>query len=281
MNKMIEDIVLDLDIDSAKMFKVNYGEFDTLGLSATYHLKFEEFKNSLFGISPENTLPEAIKTKFHELTHLFQMLSTPYGYYYHLIGEFQNDRVEAIAYTLKEKYDIKLKFPLIKLIKALDKEKYYEIWFNVYLWYAAEYVKLFFIGDVQKCLDQGTKNSLLGKLPMIEHMAILDFYMADSYNRTGGHVNYETDNLDKDEASYRQESSLIAAKVMVGLEVSSMLESWAKVIEYWTSDKQAQNNIYQDVSDKFSNNDQISYYWMIQQFSHGGKINNLREFIFT
>ena len=45
-----------------------------------YNATFQEARSSAFLAKGET--PELIRTLFHETTHLYQMLTTPYGYYY-------------------------------------------------------------------------------------------------------------------------------------------------------------------------------------------------------
>lgn len=220
-------ILKEFDIESIKRLKETHGWFDTLALSAHYNYSVEELQRGS---------PNATKTMLHETMHLYQMLSTPYGYYYYSLRDFQNNQIIAIMRLLRDTHGIKLKFPLVDLIARLEpREKFSEVWFNLYLWYLAEFMLLFFEGNSETLNKQLRNNPLLHRL-FPESFAELEFYLVKYYAAHGRKVQYDGHNLNFVESASQQDFFMLFLKLFFW-DVSTLFENWAKLCEYWGSEE--------------------------------------------
>ena len=87
-----------------------------------------------------------MRTFFHELTHFFQLNTTPVGFYLTLLEDYQASQVRNII-----KYINNSNLPIIKtLFDNYPSSKYPEPWMHLRRWYIAELMICIFSGDFKR-----------------------------------------------------------------------------------------------------------------------------------
>jgi hypothetical protein len=275
------EMLTKFDIESVKNFNVVRGMFDNQSLSVRYNYTFEEYKKGLEFQAGQTQLPEVIKTMFHEITHLYQMLSTPYGYYYYSLKAFQANQVGALIRLIRDQHGIKPRFPLINVISRLKPvEKYRQVWGNMYLWYLAEIMLLYLEGDVDSLLKELTNNPMLGLKNFIEYFGEIEFYLVQFYANTGRPLSYQKPSFNVTDESRGIERLLITMKATGDIDVMSLLESGAKIAEFWRSNFEPDTDFRKLFPDSMSSS-QAPYYMLINMVKNGFKAANIREFVFS
>lgn len=274
-------ILSDFNIESIKRLRTGLGLFESLALSVQYNYTFQQYQRGCILFEQEKEIPEVIKTMFHETTHLYQMISTPYGYYYYSLRDLQTNQVIALIKVLKDTYGIKIQFPLIDLIASLKpKENFRELWGILYLWYIAEIVLLYFEGDVDIYLKQRLHNPLLTQKSFTGFFAEIEFYLNKFYAVTGRNIEYSGHNLSPHQNTQKVEKLNIVLKATADTDVMALLESGAKISEYWGSQAQAFPDLPQ-LFPKSMEASQIKYYFLLNIAKNRLKATNISEFVLT
>lgn len=263
-----------LDVNFIKRLRPTLGEFDTIALTAKYNFTFEEYQIGSFQFASKQQATEVIKTLFHETTHLYQILSTPFGYYCYTLRSFQSNQVAILLKMIKEKFNLKVKYPLVSLIESLGpKDKFPELWFNLHLWYLAEIILLYLEGTINFYFKQSKNNPLIDDVSFVNQFAEMDFYLSQYFAQTGRVFKYPGHNLNKNP---NDQIAITALKAFGNQDVLNVMESWAKVSEYW----EYQGDIDQIFPDTLTNS-LNKYYSLIHEAKIRLKVPNFREFTLT
>jgi len=272
-------ILKDFDVDLIRRLRPALGEFDTLALSARYDFTSEEYRIGSILFATQQQVPEVIKTIFHETTHLYQALSTPYGYYYYSLRAFQSNQVVVMLRMIRETCNVKVKYPLISSIASLEpKEKFQELWFSLYLWYLAEILLLYMEGDRYIYLRQARNNPLLKGKRIINCFAEMEFYLSAFFAATGRSFEYPGHNLSSAEESWKEQRAMTVLKTLGDVDVINLLESWAKTSEHW----ECQGEAFPDPFFPHTMSvGQSKYYFLLNHAKNILKVANIQEFILT
>jgi len=273
-------ILKDFDLGSIKTFKANLGEFDTMSLTAHYNNRYSEYQTGATEFMLTGFVPEVMKTLFHETTHLYQFSSTPFGYYFYSLRAFQSNQIVAILRLLQES-GLKVKYPLVDFLSTLrPKEKYEQLWSVLYCWYLAEITYLYFAGDREIFFRQQKLNPLLEKQFMFARFLEMEKLIRDYYCATGRRFKYTDHNLSINEANVQQEMATQVLKATGNLDVMSVLESWAKVSEYWESPYGSSVD-FNSLFPETMTNESSKYYFLLNLAKSRLKKLNLKEFVLT
>jgi hypothetical protein len=272
-------ILQEVDIELIGKQSPTLGVFDSLALSARYNFTWEEYQlGAAFFALNEQALPEVIKTILHETTHLYQMLSTPYGYYYHLVRSFQSNQAVVLWRILQKKGTTK--HPLMTAIaRCRPREAFPDLWFNLYLWYLAEIVLLYMEGNKDIYLRQRLNNPLFKGKPVVQCFAELEACLAALLAATGRNCDYVGHNLFI-EGSRDEEMAMTALKATGDFDVLSILESWAKTSEFWNSEIEGSSYSKYLFPSPLSI-EQSRYYYLIEHAKPSIKTTDHRRFVWT
>ena len=280
---MDRPILTDLDLETFKLFRPKMGTFETLALTAQYDFTYEEYRQGaeLFSSGYAADVPEVMKTMFHETAHLYQALTTPYGHYVHLLRSLQNNLVVTMIKLLQGKYGIRIKYPLIGLIETLKPAaRYEELWFSATLWYQVELLLLYFEGDRYIYSRQRQNNPLLGRLSILDHFKEVEFYLSQYLAQIGSSINYPGAKFSSAEEQARFDLANFVLKMTGDIDVMSVMESWAKISEYWEAPEVAFTDGPHIFSGPMSGS-QAKYYFCLQMAEQRLKFANIKEFVLT
>ena len=229
------DPLLELDVEDVRRYRTRYGAVDALALSVQYNATFQEAASSA-RLAPGET-PEFIRTLFHETTHLYQMLTTPYGYYYYTLRAFQVRQTLWLLRLLKNEHRLRVQVPLLGFIERLEpRERYRDVWGVFYLWYLAEMVLLYFEGEWDVWSRQATRNRVLQPASFVTYFTRLNLYLNQFNQRTGRDTAVAPGPVitGLSDAARRQEEMWISFRASIGVptDVIGALESGAKVAEH-------------------------------------------------
>jgi hypothetical protein len=210
---------------------------DALSLVARYHFPIEQFDRRL------GADPEFIKTRFHEQVHLYQMLTTPYGQYYHLLRRFQEEIILNLIATMQMEYGINVRYPLLKLMNnLLPRRSFSHLWILLHAWLQAEFILLAFEGD----WDRLSKLTLSGLLR--EGDSWLGTFVDVDVNlrrwmQARGIARLPALDSAVNNKHPEAERALLAQKGLVGLDVLTLLENGAKAAEYNLEGEEAHRQV--------------------------------------
>src|SRR4051812_44795944 len=93
----IEELAEDLERINFTRLSTIYGGVDEWSLTASYNFSSSELR----GHFSRDSIPEALRTVYHETTHLNQMAATNYGIYCQTLRARQTELVQAIVDVIK------------------------------------------------------------------------------------------------------------------------------------------------------------------------------------
>ena len=224
----------DFELDSTNIrFSQDYGYFDNLALSASYSFSHEEYFQNKKRL-PNQPLTEPLKTVLHETTHLYQMLATSYGLYYHTLKLLQTDLIRHLIGVLLHKCKIQPKPPLIELCKRFIKANgFNEIKHLLHGWFTAELMILYLEGDVVSYGNLLLKNPLLGAMPMTNYFDQLEYFVTIFLNSNGKSCPAFEPGMKRAGTSLLSEFQYFGLKAMGFPDTVGVMESWGKVAEFW------------------------------------------------
>jgi hypothetical protein len=276
------DPLLELDVEDVRRYRTRYGAVDALALSVQYNATFQEAASSAH-LAPGET-PEFVRTLFHETTHLYQMLTTPYGYYYYTLRAFQVHQTLSLLQLLKHQHGLRIQVPLLPFIERLEpRERYRDVWGVLYLWYLAEMVLLYFEGDYDLWSQQVIRSRVVQPEWFVTLFTRLNLYL-NQFNQVMGRDTVVTPGPVVTELSpmaRREEDTWAGFRASIGLpsDVIGVLESWAKVAEHWRDE----GNDLGRLSAKLlaSPIPQPEYYGMLQIMHQNFRFRTIRELVLT
>jgi hypothetical protein len=277
-----DDPLQELTVEDIRRFRTRYGAVDALALSVQYNATFQEARSSAFLAQGET--PEFIRTLFHETTHLYQMLTTPYGYYYYTLRAFQVHQTLSLLRLLKNEHRLRVQVPLLGFIERLQpRERYRDVWGVLYLWYLAEMVLLYFEGEWDVWSRQATRSRVLQPESFVTYFTRLNLYL-NQFNHVMGRdttVNPGPVITELSPVAKRQEEMWIAFRASIGVptDVIGVLESGAKVAEHWRDE----GNDLGALSAKLVSGPipQPEYYAMLQIMHESFRFKSIRELVLT
>jgi hypothetical protein len=276
------DPLLELDVEDVRRFRTRYGAVDALALSVQYNATFQEAASSA-RLAPGET-PEFIRTLFHETTHLYQMLTTPYGYYYYTLRAFQTRQTLSLLRLLKNERRLRVQVPLLGFIERLEpRERYRDVWSVFYLWYLAEMVLLYFEGEWDVWSRQAARNRVLQPASFVTYFTRLNLYLNQFNQRTGRDTAVAPGPVitGLSDAARRQEEMWISFRGSIGVptDVIGVLESGAKVAEHWRDEGDDLGSL----SAKLTSGPvpQPEYYAMLQIMHESFRFKSIRELVLT
>lgn len=272
-----EPIQFDLDLESIQRLSPGKGLFDTLGLTVSYNFSSDALRSA----TPAGP-SEIIKTVVHETTHLYQMLTTPYGYYYYALRAFQCNQALALIRLLQNDYGVKVKYPLARQIVQLQpRAKYKNLVDNLYLWYLAELLILYFEGNVDAFLDLAVRHPVFRGWSPLQMFAEMERFLIRFFGTIGRPVEeYAGPNLAFNDEAFQIEKMAIGMKAAGDLDMLALLESAAKVAEFWTEPPDGPVDFEKWLPVSMSAG-QSKYYMLIHPVKGGIKAGNIREFVYT
>jgi hypothetical protein len=276
------DPLLELDVEDVRRYRTRYGAVDALALSVQYNATFQEAASSAHLVPGET--PEFIRTLFHETTHLYQMLTTPYGYYYYTLRAFQVRQTLSLLRLLKNEHRLRVQVPLLGFIERLEpRERYRDVWGVFYLWYLAEMVLLYFEGEWDVWSGQATRNRVLQPASFVTYFTRLNLYLNQFNQLTGrdtvvapGPVITELSDVAKQE-----EEMWISFRASIGVptDVIGVLESGAKVAEHWRDEGDDLGGLSARLTS--GPMPQPEYYAMLQIMHESFRFKSIRELVLT
>ena len=221
------DALIDLDLESVRRLRPKSGLTEAMSLTASYDFSFDTYTTSAPGSRPARTV-------LHETMHAYQMLTTSYGHYYRSLRALQASRVITILRLLRESGQA-LKPPLIRQIVAgPSMSASPQLRLELYVWYLAEMVLLYFEGDADRFGQQYLSNPAFRGRTFRDVFADLERYLVQWW-RGHGHNVVAGPMLADDEHTVHDEFMQQVLKIMsVGWgDTLSVLESGARIAEYW------------------------------------------------
>lgn len=219
-------------------FRVWYGGVDQWALTATFDFPKAQFSEVAF--DPENPT-EALRTALHEITHVSQVLATPYGYYTQLVRDFQSHQILRIIHGLNEA-GVGLRQPLARTVQGLpaDDERFDEVRHDLYAWYLAELLMLFHEHGVDTYADILLSGAAAVPSTIAAQFAELNFYLHEFCRHTGRSGLAAADpriafTAGREELE-RRESPIVAMKFFGSdgsFDAESVMESGARAAEFW------------------------------------------------
>ncbi|MCC7505438.1 MAG: hypothetical protein IT259_09060, partial [Saprospiraceae bacterium] len=152
------------------------GIFDISSITIKYNFSYytefvEQYKNNNFNLKLSKTIT-------HETSHLFQTLTTPYGFYYKNLKKFQTQQVRTILYKLLHDYKIRLKYPVFDLLRLIDdKEIFSDLVRYFKVWFQAEALSVYFDGHFSSLENRVLNNPFVKDIPFIIHFLEIDHYL--------------------------------------------------------------------------------------------------------
>lgn len=221
------DALVGLDLESVRRLRQRSGQIESISLTATYDFSFDAYTTAAPGSRPARTV-------LHETTHAYQMLATSYGHYYLSLRALQTSRVLEILRLLSASRQA-LKPPLIRQIMAgQPTSSSPQLRLELYVWYLAEMVLLYFEGDADRFGQQLNSIPAFRGRTLRELFSELEPYLVQ-WRRSQGHDVAVGPLLIVDERAKHDEFQQTVLKLMsVGWgDTLSVLESGARVAEYW------------------------------------------------
>jgi len=221
------DALIDLDLESIRRLRPRSGQMDAMSLTAIYDSSFNIYATAVIGSRPARTM-------LHETMHAYQMLATSYGYYYRSLKALQTSRVMAILRLLRESGQ-GLKPPLIRQILGNPSMPASpQLRLELYVWYLAEMVLLYFEGDPDRFGQQYLANKMVGRRTFSNVFADLERYLVQWW-RGHDHSVVAGPMLADDERTLHDEFRQLVLKMMSvdWGDTLSVLESGARIAEYW------------------------------------------------
>ena len=219
------------DLSPVKRLRVRYGNMDPLSLVARYHFPIEQFN---LGQAADL---EFIKTRFHEQIHLYQMVATSYGQYYHLLRRYQEDLILNLIATMQTEYGIRVRYPLLPIMNnLLPRRSFSHLWILFYAWLQAEFMIEAFEGNWDAFYKPALRE-LLGKNTWFGHFIDVDANLR-RWMQARGMVRLSAPDSTVNDEHPETERALLAQKGLLSLDVFALLESGAKAAEYsWKGEK--------------------------------------------
>jgi hypothetical protein len=182
---------------------------------------------------------EVLRTIYHETTHLYHLVATPYGYYYQMLKTFQTQQIVAMILLLRDEFGIRLRYPLVRLLASLGGHaRYAPVEAALLRWYMGEMLVLLLEGKTDKALDLRERHEALGTRSLDSMMAEVDFHLAATSAGLGFPVPEQESGFGG-AASDAAEKITTGLKALGDLDVGHVLESAATVAEMWVDDRDA------------------------------------------
>jgi hypothetical protein len=220
------DTLLDFDLDSVRHLRQRTGQTEAISLTASYNFGPQEFLAGRPG-------SRSVRTVLHETVHAYQMLGTSYGHYYLNLRHLQTGRVLAILGLLREAR-LDPEPPLIRqIMKAPRTPVTAQLRRELYVWYLAEIVLLFFEGDADRLGRQLLSHPefAVGPARLFAHLEQLT---APWWTFRGHRVTPGPQRVQDKEAT-KDELNQFTMKMLSQNwgDTLSVLESGARIAEFW------------------------------------------------
>lgn len=200
-----------------------YGLFDQLALSVHYDFTRAEVEAAL---QETDAGGEIIRTILHETTHLYQLTSTPYGFYYAALKQLQANQALAAIRALSDA-GVPIRVPLGAYVESLPRgAAVARAGEELLVWYLAEAMLLYLEGAFGTFLRHFAEDPLLQALTPARLFEALDGALR------GSDVPEVPRLREPDATEQRREAMLIVAK-NDGQDAVAVLESGATAAEYW------------------------------------------------
>lgn len=260
---------------------INYGLFDTIALSATYNFSYNDFIYESRNLQPNKPLPETQKTVIHETTHLYQTLSTSYGMYWYSVRQFQSDTVRWIIRLLLEKYSVAIRLPLFVLCGNLRPAgQYQEIIQLLTGWLIAELVTDHFESNFEKIEKLLQCCPILQSRSVSDCFQLLEIYLAKFFQSTGRSCSIKPLFTNVTEEDLLYEMQHIGLKAVGYTDVVGIMETWAKVAEYWGQRNCPLDN-FPELFPTTIDPNLVNYYEILRHFRDALPAKTLNEFILS
>lgn len=219
--------------------RVDYGLTNTLSLGVNYNFTLEEMNAARFS---EAHVPEALKTAFHEIVHLYQMVGTSYGYYCQLLRDFQSNQVIAIVRGIRARYGTGPRIPIARQVVSLPTESAADdIRAALRAWYMAELMLLWFEGDSDAFASAAMRwFELFGFRPLSVIFEELNWWLTKFVTDSHRAALPEPEpgiwlaNIPQDvRRNSVRENSSVMLKMSADLDGAAVLESAARAAQYW------------------------------------------------
>jgi hypothetical protein len=227
--------LLALNEEDFRRFRRTFGFVDTLALSA----EFDFPVGTEIKIDGTQT-NEATKTLLHEITHVYQITATSYGYYIQALRDFQVYLVLLMLRYIRDNLGLKPVIPLFRQVKGLPSSDTAEQARRaLFTWYLAELGIRFFEGDTSVYGNELVNGQFVSAhRPALENFVLLDRYLGDFLQRAARAAPPEPDEpvvLDDKEQQKREGLEHIvtfALRAFFG-NIEPLIESAARAAEYW------------------------------------------------
>lgn len=169
------EILRSLDLDGITDLPTELGALDPETLCVNFNFSRDQYVQSRNSFIQGSELPENLKTYIHELTHLFQITTTPVGIFFNRARVLQSWFVmQATRVIISSGY--MPKFPLVSVIGKLSGKYTEEFLMYIRLWYAAELVILFLMGETLTYNTHYLKNRLMENKSLAELFNIIQWW---------------------------------------------------------------------------------------------------------
>lgn len=235
----MEGDLVDLELADLPRARRTYGLFDTLALSVHYDFTSDEFERAMAPDARDGG-DEALRTIYHETTHLYHLVATPYGYYYSMLKAFQTQQIVGMILLLRDDYGVRLRYPLRRLIDGLGEDaRYAPVRAALLRWYIAELLVLVFEGKTDLSLNLRERHQVLSTRSLDSLLAEMDVHLAGMFAGLGFDVTPEQRTGFGGPASVPADKIAMGLKATGELDVGHVLESAATVAELWVDDPNA------------------------------------------
>jgi hypothetical protein len=175
------DILTALDVYGVKERPAELGSFNVESLSVQYDFTREELADALRALSPAADPLDPVKTVMHETTHLFHLLTTPFGFLVYALRRMQAMLVRDMITELRFAHGLKIRYPLVQWARELPEEASEAIYPNLFLWYESELFILFALDGIKSWEQQIVRNPLLRSISPSVLFADIQYAIAAFY----------------------------------------------------------------------------------------------------
>lgn len=204
---------------------------DIYSLCARYSFGSEELQRAWFPMGCR--LTDIWKAVMHERYHVYQMLTTPYGYYYLCVRDAQVALASKLLAALGEVAPRKIKPPLIELIRDEQIAKNAPMVIQ-YLgfFHNAELLLLFLQGDLQHYTEMEMAQKI--GIQSLKWRFLRNEEVFLPYLRSRGlSFDYRGFGINDPEGGWSDENGIKLYSIFGQLNVPAVLESAAHIAEYW------------------------------------------------
>jgi hypothetical protein len=205
-----------------------YGLFDDLAFSVNYNFTRSEFAAALEEGDPSS---EVIKTIQHETMHLYQLASTPYGFYYGALKNLQSKLVLNLIRALSE-CGAPVRVPLGAYVELLPRSDpgLAQARRQLEHWRFAEAMLLYLEGDPEMFYQQFASTSFGESItPLLLFETVDTLLGSDATSEEAPSLNDFSPN------DLQHAEMLFALRASAEYDLRAVLESGATAAEYWNT----------------------------------------------